>query len=71
MLADRGISVTGIDPARAYVDVAREKPSAARVRWLAGDAGDLPSLRVGLTRVCVCPEFVPPRRVHAAAVPRL
>lgn len=46
LLAERGITVTGIDPARASVDVARGKPGAARVRWLDGDAGDLPPLRV-------------------------
>ncbi len=42
LLAERGIAVTGIDPARASVDVARGKPGAERVRWLDGDAGDLP-----------------------------
>lgn len=48
LLAARGIAVTGIDPARASVDVARGKPGAERVRWLDGNAGDLPPLRVDL-----------------------
>ncbi|MFE4912802.1 class I SAM-dependent methyltransferase [Streptomyces sp. NPDC056652] len=48
LLAERGITVTGIDPARASVDVARGKPGAERVRWLDGDAGDLPPMRADL-----------------------
>ncbi|TDE99113.1 class I SAM-dependent methyltransferase [Occultella glacieicola] len=38
MLADRGIDVVGVDPARASVEVARGKRGADRVRWLDGDA---------------------------------
>jgi 2-polyprenyl-3-methyl-5-hydroxy-6-metoxy-1,4-benzoquinol methylase len=34
LLADRGIEVVGIDPARASIDVARTKP-----RWGAGAVG--------------------------------
>jgi SAM-dependent methyltransferase len=45
-LADRGIEVTGVDPARASLDVARAKPGAHRVRWLLGDATCLPPLQV-------------------------
>src|SRR5262245_66646642 len=48
LLAERGITVTGIDPARASVDVARAKPGAERVRWLDGDAGDLPPMQIDL-----------------------
>jgi SAM-dependent methyltransferase len=48
MLAEHGITVTGIDPARAAVDVARGKPGAERVRWLDGDAGDLPPMQIDL-----------------------
>ncbi|PZG19765.1 class I SAM-dependent methyltransferase [Nonomuraea aridisoli] len=48
MLTARGIEVTGVDPARASLDVARAKPGAERVRWIHGDARDLPSLRVDL-----------------------
>ncbi|MEW1863558.1 class I SAM-dependent methyltransferase [Streptomyces sp. NPDC088194] len=48
LLADRGIEVTGVDPALASVAVARAKPGAERVRWLHGDATDLPPLAVDL-----------------------
>lgn len=48
MLADRGIEVVGVDPARASLDVARAKPGAERVRWLDGDATTLPALQVDM-----------------------
>lgn len=48
LLADRGIEVTGLDPALASLDVARAKPGADRVRWIHGDATALPRLRVDL-----------------------
>jgi SAM-dependent methyltransferase len=48
LLADRGIDVTGVDPAAASLDVARRKPGADRVRWLPGDATSLPALQVDL-----------------------
>ncbi|MEW2399021.1 class I SAM-dependent methyltransferase [Streptomyces sp. NPDC046862] len=48
LLADRGIEVVAVDPARASVDVARAKPGAERVRWIRGDATALPPLRVDL-----------------------
>lgn len=38
LLAARGIDVVGVDPAEASLEVARRKPGADRVRWLAGDA---------------------------------
>lgn len=37
-LARRGHTVTGIDPARAMLDVARRRPGGERVRWIEGDA---------------------------------
>lgn len=37
-LAERGIDVVGVDPARASLDVAEAKPGADRVRWIHGDA---------------------------------
>ncbi|HEX3090038.1 MAG TPA: class I SAM-dependent methyltransferase [Ilumatobacteraceae bacterium] len=46
MLALRGIRVTAVDPARASLDVARTKPGADRVDWVAGDATTLPALHV-------------------------
>ncbi|MCD7441215.1 class I SAM-dependent methyltransferase [Streptomyces lincolnensis] len=48
LLADRGVEVVGVDPARASLDVARAKPGGERVRWIRGDATALPPLRVGL-----------------------
>jgi SAM-dependent methyltransferase len=48
LLARRGFDVTGIDPAAASLDVARRKPGADRVRWLAGDVTTLPPLQVDL-----------------------
>ncbi|WP_371673640.1 class I SAM-dependent methyltransferase [Streptomyces sp. NBC_00289] len=48
LLADRGIEVVGVDPARASLEVARGKPGSERVRWIHGDATGLPPLRVDL-----------------------
>ncbi|MFC0105049.1 class I SAM-dependent methyltransferase [Kibdelosporangium aridum] len=48
MLAERGIEVTGVDPAGASLAVAKAKPGAARVRWIHGDASDLPAMQVDL-----------------------
>lgn len=43
MLADRGITAIGVDPAGASLDVARSKPGAERVTWIHGDASAIPS----------------------------
>ncbi len=40
-LAERGLSVTGVDPAEASLAVARAKPYADRVTWIPGDATTL------------------------------
>ncbi|MET8979525.1 class I SAM-dependent methyltransferase [Streptomyces sp. NPDC004539] len=48
LLARRGHSVTGVDPAGASLDVARAKSGADQVRWLHGDATGLPDLAVDL-----------------------
>ena len=49
MLATRGFEVTGVDPARAMLHVARAKPGADRVEWIRGDGESLPEqLRVDL-----------------------
>src|SRR5699024_10017959 len=48
LLAGRGVQVTGVDPAAASLDVARGKPGAEAVTWLAGDATTLPSMQVDL-----------------------
>jgi SAM-dependent methyltransferase len=48
MLAKRGLDVVGVDPATASLDVAASKPHAERVRWIHGDATDLPPMAVDL-----------------------
>jgi SAM-dependent methyltransferase len=48
LLAEQGLDVTAVDPAKASLDVARAKDAAARVRWLHGDATALPPLEVDL-----------------------
>ena len=48
MLAGNGLEVTGVDPAKASLDVARAKPAADRVCWMHGDATALPALEVDL-----------------------
>ncbi|MWA08646.1 methyltransferase domain-containing protein [Streptomyces sp. BA2] len=48
LLADRGLSVTGVEPAAASLDVARSKPGSERVRWIHGEATALPEMRVDL-----------------------
>ncbi|MDP9398308.1 MAG: class I SAM-dependent methyltransferase [Actinomycetota bacterium] len=48
LLAERGLAVTGVDPAAGSLDVARAKPGAERVRWIHGDATALPPMRVDL-----------------------
>jgi SAM-dependent methyltransferase len=48
LLARRDLTVTGVDPAGASLDVARTKPGADRVRWVHGYATDLPPLQVDL-----------------------
>lgn len=40
-LAARGHHVTGVDPARAMLDIARARPGAERVTWIEGTAADL------------------------------
>ncbi len=46
LLARRGLTVTAVDPAGASLAVARTKPGADRVRWVHGDAADLPPLQL-------------------------
>jgi SAM-dependent methyltransferase len=42
LLSNNGFDVCGVDPASASLDIARRKPFANRVRWLLGDATDVP-----------------------------
>jgi SAM-dependent methyltransferase len=48
LLARRGLTVTAVDPAAASLEIAQAKTGADRVRWVHGDATDLPPLRVDL-----------------------
>lgn len=48
MLAARGCDVIGVDPAAASLAVARAKPGADKVRFIDGDATELPTLQVDL-----------------------
>lgn len=47
-LAQRGLTVVGVDPAGASLDVARRKPFADRVRWIHGTTAELPPLEVDM-----------------------
>lgn len=48
LLASRGVSVVGLDPAAASLEVAAAKPFADRVLWVRGDVAALPALQVDL-----------------------
>jgi SAM-dependent methyltransferase len=48
LLAQRGMDVTGVDPAAASLEVARRKPYASLVQWIVGDAGAIPAMNVDL-----------------------
>ncbi|MGW4054556.1 class I SAM-dependent methyltransferase [Streptomyces sp. NPDC004779] len=78
LLAERGVDVVGVDPAQASVDVARAKPGSGRVRWICGDATNLPPLRADLATMTanVAQEIADPqewrktlRGVHGALRP--
>ncbi|MEU9361513.1 class I SAM-dependent methyltransferase [Streptomyces sp. NPDC048301] len=77
-LAGRGVDVIGVDPARASIDVARAKRGSERVRWIHGEATDLPPLRADLATMTgnVAQAIAEPsawrgtlRAVHAALRP--
>lgn len=78
LLAEQGLDVVGLDPARASLDRARAKPGAERVRWIHGDVTALPPLSVDLATMTgnVAQAIVAPadwaatlRGVHAALRP--
>lgn len=48
LLAERGVDVTGVDPAAASLDVARGKDTSGRVHWVHGEVTDLPPIQVDL-----------------------
>lgn len=47
-LAEQGKDVTAVDPSSAFIDLARRKAGADDVRWIVGDASDLPELHVDI-----------------------
>lgn len=47
-LANKGVTVMAVDPAKASLAVARNKPAAGRVRWIEGDANSVSDLSVDL-----------------------
>jgi len=47
-IARLGITVVGLDPAEASLEVARRKPGAEHVRWIHGGASSLPPLGLDL-----------------------
>jgi SAM-dependent methyltransferase len=48
LLAQRGLTVTGVDPAAASLEIACRKPGADRVRWLHAAATAVPPLGADL-----------------------
>ncbi len=48
LLAERGVTVIAVDPARASLTVAATKPGADRVQWVLGTVDSLPSIQVDL-----------------------
>lgn len=48
LLAQRGLQVTGVDPAAASLAVGRAKPGAGLVHWVHGDVTALPPLQVDM-----------------------
>ena len=48
LMAERGIDVTGVDPAAGSLAVARAKHGASKVRWIHGDATALMGMQVDL-----------------------
>ena len=68
LLAGRGVDVTGVDPARASLDVARAKPGAERVLRRQCGAAGLPPLQVDLATMTgnVAQVFLTDAEWHAA-----
>lgn len=67
-LARRGHTVTGIDPARAMLDVARRRPASERVQWIEGDARQANDIQADLALMTghVAQVFVDDRDWQAA-----
>jgi SAM-dependent methyltransferase len=60
LLAERGLEVTGVDPAEASLNIARAKADAERVRWIRGDATTLPALDLATMTGNVAQAILPP-----------
>ena len=48
LLNNHGFEVTGVEPAEASLNKARQKPNMDGIRWILGDATSLPALKVDL-----------------------
>jgi SAM-dependent methyltransferase len=48
LLAERGLTVVGLDPAEASLEVARSKDPAAAITWVCGDATKAPPFNADL-----------------------
>ncbi len=48
LLKEQGYDVTGLDPARASLEIARRKRHADKIQWILGDATCLPPMTVDL-----------------------
>ncbi len=48
LLKQHGFDVTGVDPAKASVDIAQRKTGAVGINWIVGDSADIPPLNADL-----------------------
>lgn len=48
LLSEQGFKVTGLDPARASLEIARRKPFAERVNWMHGDMSTIADVSADL-----------------------
>lgn len=48
LLGERGIDVTGLEPAEASLEFARSKPGADKVKWIHGSTMQLPPMAVDM-----------------------
>ena len=48
LASSHGFQVTGVEPAQASLNQARQKPNAEKVQWLWGDAITLPAMNIDL-----------------------
>jgi len=48
LLSEHGHEVTGLDPAKNSLEIARKKPHADQVRWILGDTASMPPMKVDM-----------------------